>query len=222
MSDTTPLPTAREHTERLVTALRALEPQLPRVEAWGRDLARRLLNGGRVLACGNGGSAADAQHFTAELVGRYRDERTPLSALCLSAETSSLTAIGNDYGYDEVFARQVRAHGRPGDILLGISTSGTSANVVAAAAAATDLGMTVWSLTGPAPNTLAQRSDEAVCVEAAATATIQEVHGVVIHAVCAALDRIVLAGGDETVIDVRDATLFGTDRPAAAGGVTGR
>lgn len=200
-----PLPTAREHTRRLIAALEALEPELPRIEAWGARLAERLLDGSRVLACGNGGSAADAQHFTAELVGRYRDERRPLSALCLSAETSSLTAIGNDYGYDEVFARQVRAHGRPGDVLLAISTSGTSANVVAAAQAARDLGMAVWALTGPGPNELSRHSDEAVCVHAPATATVQEVHGVVVHAMCAALDRVVL--GDPQVIDVRDAVL---------------
>ncbi|MFA9428795.1 SIS domain-containing protein [Egicoccus sp. AB-alg2] len=208
----TRLPTAREHTARLVAALHAVEPDLPRIEDWGRRLAAHLLAGGRVLACGNGGSAADAQHFTAELVGRYRDDRRPLSALCLSAETSSLTAIGNDYGYEEVFARQVHAHGRHGDVLLAISTSGTSANVLAAAEAARADGLQTWSLTGPGPNALAERADEAICVAAAATATVQEVHGVLVHALCAALDRVVLQREATVVVDVRDAL------PAAGGG----
>ncbi|GGI04563.1 D-sedoheptulose-7-phosphate isomerase [Egicoccus halophilus] len=223
MNDATRLPTAREHTARLIEALRAVEPELTTVEHWGRHLARVLGDGGRVLACGNGGSAADAQHFTAELVGRYRDDRAPFSAICLSSETSSLTAIGNDYGYDEVFARQVRGHGRPGDVLLAISTSGTSANVLRAAEAAREVGVEVWSLTGPGPNALSERSDASVCVDAPATATVQEVHGVLVHAVCAAFDRVVLGlddvegnptdllaatedppGNGAVVIDVRD------------------
>lgn len=193
MSDATPLPGARDHVARLVGTLQRLDGELTTVERWGRQLADVLRRGGRLLACGNGGSAADAQHLTAELVGRYRDDREPFSAICLSAETSSVTAIGNDYGYDEVFARQVRAHGRAGDVLVAISTSGTSANVVAAAEAARERGVRVWALTGPGPNDLSRRADEAVCVDAPATATVQEVHGVLIHAVCAAVDRRVLA-----------------------------
>ncbi len=122
--------------------------------------------GGRLLACGNGGSAAEAQHLTGELVGRFRHERRPLSAIALHADTSATTAIVNDYGDHEVFARQVAAHGRPGDVLVCLSTSGSSQNVVAAAKAAHELGVTTWALTGPAPNPLAALCDEAVTVEA--------------------------------------------------------
>ncbi len=186
------LPTPTEHVHALVDALGRLRPELGIIERWGVDLASRLVGGARLLACGNGGSAADAQHLTAELVGRYRDERRPLSAIALHAETSSVTAIANDYGYDEVFARQVRAHARPGDVLLAFSTSGTSASVVRAADAAQQAGCTVWAMTGPGPNELASIADEVVCVEAASTATIQEVHGVLVHALCAAVDRAIL------------------------------
>lgn len=189
---TAPLPTPREHVGELVTVLRALDAELAEVERWGRTLAARLLSGHRLLAAGNGGSAADAQHLTAELVGRYRDERRPLSALALHAETSSVTAIANDYDYERVFARQVEAHGRPGDVLVAISTSGTSTNVVEAARRAQELDLQVWALTGPRPNPLARMADQAIGVEAAATATIQEVHGVLVHLLCAAVDRIVL------------------------------
>lgn len=183
-----PLPTGRAHLSALLSALSALEAEVDRVDAWGRYLAGVLAGGGRLLAAGNGGSAALAQHLTSELVGRYRDERLAFSALALHAEASSLTAIANDYGNGEVFARQVRAHGRPGDVLLCLSTSGRSPNVLSAAVAARDCGMTVWTLTGPAPNPLADRGDDALCVEAAATATVQEVHQVVVHLICAAVD----------------------------------
>lgn len=189
---TAPLPTPREHVGELVTVLQALDAELEQVERWGRTLAARLLAGHRLLAAGNGGSAADAQHLTAELVGRYRDERRALSALALHAETSSVTAIANDYDYERVFARQVEAHGRPGDVLVAISTSGTSTNVVEAARRAQELDLQVWALTGPRPNPLARMADQAVGVEAAATATVQEVHGVLVHLLCAAVDRIVL------------------------------
>lgn len=189
-----PLPTPREHVAALVTALKRLDDQLVRVEQWGHALAGRLRAGARLLACGNGGSAADAQHLTAELVGRYRDEREPFSAIALHAETSSLTAVANDYGYREVFARQVRAHGRPGDVLVAISTSGSSPNVVAAATTARDRGLEVWALTGPAPNLLSRVAHEAITVDAPATATVQEVHGVLVHVLCATVDRVVLAG----------------------------
>jgi D-sedoheptulose 7-phosphate isomerase len=214
MNERSPLPDAREHVDRLVDVLGRLDGDLTRVERWGRELTRVLVGGGRLLACGNGGSAADAQHLTAELVGRYRDDRQPFSAIALSAETSSLTAIGNDYGYDEVFARQVRAHGREGDVLVAISTSGTSANVVAAAEAASERGVRVWALTGPGPNVLVGHADDAVCVDAPATATIQEVHGVLIHALCAAVDRR-LAAQAETAADPVAVTF---DPVAAASG----
>ena len=148
---------------------------------------------GRLLAAGNGGSAAQAQHLTAELVGRYRADRPPFSAICLTAETSSLTAIANDYPADELFARQVEAHGRAGDVLVLLSTSGRSPNAVAAARRARECGITVLAMTGPAPNPLAAVADDAVCIDSPWTATVQECHLVALHLVCAAFDAAVLA-----------------------------
>jgi D-sedoheptulose 7-phosphate isomerase len=182
-------PQSRRHLRALHQALTALERELPRLERWGDRLADVLLDGGRLLVAGNGGSAAEAQHLTAELVGRYRDERRPLSAISLHADTSSLTAIGNDYGADECFARQVRAHGREGDVLLALSTSGESANVIAAAEAACELDMSAWALTGPGPSSLGVACGEVVRIDAASAATVQEAHLVAIHLLCAAVDE---------------------------------
>ncbi len=183
---TTPLLSGKAHVEALLCALPLLD--VDRLDAWGRCLAGVLVGGGRLLVAGNGGSAAQAQHLTAELVGRYRDDRPALSALALHAETSSLTAIANDYGWDAGYARQVQAHGRPGDVLLGLSTSGRSGNVLAAMRAAREGGLTVWALTGPGPNPMADTADEQVVVAAPATATVQEVHQVAVHLLCAAVD----------------------------------
>jgi D-sedoheptulose 7-phosphate isomerase len=176
------------HLAALHEPLQALERELVRIEDWGAEAARILIRGGRLLAAGNGGSAAQAQHLTSELVGRYVDERLPLSAIALCTEPSSLTAIGNDYGLEEAFSRQVRAHGRPGDVLVALSTSGRSANVIAAAATAQTCGMTVWGLTGPGPNPLTEVADDAVCIDAPATATVQELHLVVVHLLCEAVE----------------------------------
>lgn len=181
-----PLLSGRDHVQALLTALPHLDTDA--LDDWGRRLAHVLVGGGRLLAAGNGGSAAHAQHLTAELVGRYRDERPALSALALHAETSSVTAIANDYGYGAVFARQVKAHGRPGDVFLGLSTSGRSPNVITAMDAARDGGLTVWALTGPGPNPMTDAADDAVTVAAPATATVQEVHQVAVHLLCAAVD----------------------------------
>jgi D-sedoheptulose 7-phosphate isomerase len=180
--------TGSEHVRALARGLEQLEAEVDRVEAWGSTLAKILAGGGRLLAVGNGGSAAQAQHLTSELVGRYRDDRPPLSALALHAETSAFTAISNDFGADAAFARQVQAHGRPGDVLLALSTSGRSANVLEATRAAAFGGLLVWAFTGPRPNPLEEFSDDALAVEAAATATIQEVHQVAIHLLCSAVD----------------------------------
>ncbi len=177
-----------DHHRELRHALDALRADACIVDHWGRRLAGTLADGGRLLVAGNGGSAAEAQHLTAELVGRFLDERRPLSAICLSAETSSLTAIVNDYGAEEMFARQVQAHGRAGDILLLLSTSGRSPNVLRAAERAAELDVAGWALTGPGPNPLAARCDEAICVEASSTAAVQAVHLVIVHAICAAID----------------------------------
>jgi D-sedoheptulose 7-phosphate isomerase len=182
-------PCAHEHLAELVTAVQQFAPCVDVADRWGSRLASVLEHGGRLLAAGNGGSAAQAQHLTAELVGRYRDDRPPYSAICLSAETSSLTAICNDYPPEELFARQVEAHGRPGDALVLMSTSGTSANIVAAAERGRSCGLHVWALTGPRPNPLADAADEALCVDARFTATVQELHLVALHILCAGLDR---------------------------------
>lgn len=179
---------AQEHLRSLRHALNALDPELRRITAWGQELAATLGAGSRLLVVGNGGSAALAQHVTAELVGRYREERRPLSALALHSESSTFTALLNDYGPDEVFARQVRAHGRRGDVLLVLSTSGRSHNTLAAVHAARDAGMKAWGLTGAAPNPLASLVDDAVCVASDSTPTIQEVHQVVVHLLCEAVD----------------------------------
>jgi D-sedoheptulose 7-phosphate isomerase len=187
--------TGVDHVDESLRALAAFRHQVPRVERWGEHLAAILSSAGRLLVAGNGGSAAEAQHLTAELVGRYHDERQPLSAIALHAETSSLTAIANDYGLDHAFRRQVLAHGRPGDVFLGISTSGRSTNVLAAAEAARATGLEVWALTGPRPNPLDAIADEALCIQAASTAAVQEVHLVAVHVLCAAVDVSLGAAG---------------------------
>jgi glycosyltransferase involved in cell wall biosynthesis/phosphoheptose isomerase len=194
---------ARGHLADLQRALGGVAEELAIADHWGAELAGRLLDGARLLAVGNGGSAAEAQHLTAELVGRFEGERTPLSALCLHGDTSSLTAICNDYGAEEQFARQVRAHGRAGDVLLALSTSGRSTNILAAVRAARECGMTTWAMTGPAPNPLSYECDEALCVDAPRTCTVQELHLVAAHVLCGAVDRAVAAherGGAAVVL----------------------
>jgi len=195
-------PQGREHLEALAAPLAALEAECGRIDAWGEHLAELLLAGGRLLAAGNGGSAAQAQHLTGELVGRYREDRPPLSAIPLHADASALTASANDYGQEEALARALRAHARPGDVLVALSTSGGSPNVIAAAEAAGEMEVTTWALTGSGPNPLADTCDECLFVDAPTTATVQEVHLVVVHMLCAAVE-----------VRVVDATLGG-GRPA--------
>jgi D-sedoheptulose 7-phosphate isomerase len=177
------------HVASLAGALNSFAHCVDVVDDWGERIARHLRDGGRLLAAGNGGSAAQAQHLTAELVGRFRTERRPMSAICLSAETSSLTAIVNDYPPEELFARQVEAHARPDDVVVLLSTSGRSPNVVAAAERARAVGARAWALTGPTPNPLAAAADEVCAVECDYAATVQELHLVAVHVLCAAVDR---------------------------------
>ncbi|MFF5217709.1 SIS domain-containing protein [Micromonospora sp. NPDC000442] len=177
------------HLTQLSQALPGYRHAARRLSRWGTQLARTLIGGGRLLAAGNGGSAAEAQHLTAELVGKLRDDRIPLSAIALTAETSSLTAIGNDYGFDEMFARQVRAHGRPGDILLLMSTSGRSENLLTAAEAGRHTGLTCWAFTGPAPNPLADSCTEVLAVPSSEPQVVQELHLVSTHLLCSYLDQ---------------------------------
>jgi D-sedoheptulose 7-phosphate isomerase len=152
-------------------------------------------SGGKILACGNGGSAADAQHFAADLVGRFERERKELGAIALTTDTSILTAIGNDYGYDEIFSKQVRALGKPEDILLAISTSGNSKNVIFAIEAAKKIGMEVIALTGRGGgkmNELLGQQDIHLCVPSDRTARIQETHLLLLHCLCDGIDHLLL------------------------------
>jgi len=158
-----------------------------------------LSNGNKILACGNGGSAADCQHFAAELVGRFERERFPLPAISLTTDTSIMTAVANDYSFREVFSKQVQAFGQAGDILLAISTSGNSANVLAAVEAALEREMRVVALTGKDGGALAKLLTDAdvhINVPHSRTARIQEVHLVAIHCICDGID-VALFGGDE-------------------------
>ncbi|RZU74683.1 D-sedoheptulose 7-phosphate isomerase [Micromonospora kangleipakensis] len=177
------------HLAHLAAALLPFRRAEQLLARWGGELAHRLATGGRLLVAGNGGSAAEAQHLTAELVGKLRDDREPLSAIALHAETSALTAIGNDYGYDEVFARQVRAHGRPDDILLLMSTSGTSTNLLTAAHAGRDTGLRCWAFTGPTPNPLADACTETLAIDSPESQVVQELHLVATHVLCEYVDR---------------------------------
>ncbi|MFD4988464.1 SIS domain-containing protein [Streptomyces sp. NPDC058374] len=200
------------HCDELLTALAAFRRSAPLIHRWGTTLAQALGGGARLLVAGNGGSAAQAQHLTAELVGRYRDDRPAYSALALHADTSSTTAIANDYGVQEVFARQVRAHGRAGDVLMLLSTSGASANLLAAAEQARGAGMAVWALTGPAPNPLEAACDEALCVDAPVSATVQELHLVAVHMLCESFDRSVGGPpGPAAVVEAPGTGLAGTE-----------
>lgn len=169
--------------------LESLVAELARLERWGHLLRMRLEQGGRLLAAGNGGSAALAHHLVGELVGRFDRERPPFSALALTAETAGLTAVANDYGYDEVFARQVIAHGRPGDVLVVVSTSGRSRNLLRAAAAAREVGVVTWAMTGPAPNPLGDAVDDLLAVPCGDTASTQDVQQVAVHLLCLAFEE---------------------------------
>lgn len=159
-----------------------------------------LSNDQKVLVCGNGGSAADSQHFAAELVGRFERERMELAAIALTTDTSILTAVANDYSYDQVFARQVRALGRGGDVLIAISTSGNSSSILLAAQAALDRGMHVVALTGRGGGKLAALlgpQDVHLCVPHPRTMRIQEVHLLIIHCLCDGIDAALLGDPDE-------------------------
>ncbi len=159
------------------------------VAAVAERIGATFARGGRVLACGNGGSAADAQHFAAELVGRFVRARRALPALALTTDTSTLTAIGNDFGFERIFARQVEAHGREGDLLLAISTSGNSPNVLEAARCAHQQGMSIVALTGEGGGRLAAAADVLLAVPSTDVARIQEVHELALHAIVAIVEE---------------------------------
>ncbi|MDP2170361.1 MAG: phosphoheptose isomerase [Rhodocyclaceae bacterium] len=184
-----------QFTDSLAVKQAALAVMAAPIEAAVRLMAAALRAGGKVMACGNGGSAADSQHFAAELLNRFEKERPPLAALALTTDTSTLTSIANDYAYDQVFAKQVAGLGRAGDVLLAISTSGNSPNVIAAIAAAHARGVRVVALTGKGGGAIASQladDDVHLCVPADRTARIQEVHLVTIHCLCDGIDALIL------------------------------
>ncbi|MDR0565295.1 MAG: phosphoheptose isomerase [Azoarcus sp.] len=158
-----------------------------------------LLANGKILACGNGGSAADAQHFAAELINRFEMERPPLAAIALTTDSSVLTSIGNDYEFEQIFSKQVRAIGQPGDVLLAISTSGNSPNVIAAIEAAHEREMRIVALTGKSGGKILELlcpNDIHICVPADRTARIQEIHLLVLHCLCDGVDCLLLGVED--------------------------
>ncbi len=161
----------------------------PEVERAAEILAESLKAGGKVLACGNGGSAADAQHFTGELVGRFLYNRPPLAGITLSADTSVMTAIGNDYGFEQVFSRQVEGLGKAGDVLVGFSTSGTSPNVIEAFNVAQEMGLRTVAFVGPAEHEVVVKCDSRFHVPSKMTPRIQEVHQALFHALCESVEK---------------------------------
>jgi len=184
----------REHLQQLAALAQTLAESAAAdaAEAIGL-LAACLQRGGKILACGNGGSAADAQHFVAELVGRMLSDRPPLAAVSLTTDTSVLTAIANDYGFEEVFARQVEAIGRPGDALVVVSTSGRSPNIVAAVSAAVRSGLTVISLTGAGGDPTLNVSDVWFRTGSDDTPHIQELHTAILHTLCLGIEESIFA-----------------------------
>ena len=185
-----------DSAELKLAAVDLLTPLIARAAGLMTD---SLLSDGKLLACGNGGSAADAQHFAAEMVGRFERERPELPAIALTTDSSILTAIGNDYDFSQVFAKQVRALGRAGDVLLAISTSGNSANVCAAISAAMEREMRIVALTGKGGGRIGELlspDDVHICVPHSTTTRIQEVHLLTIHCLCDAIDSSLL--GDES------------------------
>jgi len=181
-------PTFKESLDELRSVLTASTALAPAVSTVGEAILASLRQGGKLLTCGNGGSAADALHLAEELVGRYKIERRALPAICLNSDVTALTCIGNDYGYDAIFARQVEALGRRGDVLVGFTTSGNSANVLAAFAAARARGITTVLLSGKDGGKARTQCDYPIIVPSATTARIQEVHTLVLHQWLEAID----------------------------------
>ncbi len=190
----------RHFVASLEAKQRTLAAMGPRIVQAAELLAERLRQGNKILVCGNGGSAADAQHFAAELVNRFEIERPGLAAIALTTDSSALTSIANDYAFEQIFARQVRALGRPGDVLLAISTSGNSPNVLVAIDAARELGMVTLVLTGRDGGRMAEQlggEDIEIRAVAPATARIQETHILIIHCLCDLVDWL-LFGKEES------------------------
>ena len=182
-------------TDSAQLKLHAMELLVGPLVSASERMVQCLMKEGKILSCGNGGSAADAQHFAAELLNRFEMERPPLAAMALSTDTSTITSIANDYHFNEIFSKQIRALGQPGDILLAISTSGNSANVMEAIHVAHDRKMDVVALTGNKGGKIAALlgpGDVHICVPAERTARIQEVHLLCLHCMCDAIDCLLL------------------------------
>jgi len=175
--------------------LQSMDALAAPIAAAAERMVQCLRQDGKILACGNGGSAADSQHFAAELLNRFEMERPGLAAMALTTDTSTITSIANDYDYEQIFSKQVRALGHKNDLLLAISTSGNSKNVLAAMLAAHENGMSVVALTGRNGGTMAEAlrpTDIQICVPAQSTARIQEVHLLTLHCLCDAIDCLLL------------------------------
>lgn len=186
---------AKHFEDSAHTKLDAIEMMAAPIAAGIETMTNCLINGGKILACGNGGSAGDAQHFAAELIGRFEAERQELSAIALTTDSSILTAVGNDYGFNYIFSKQVRGLGHAGDVLLAISTSGNSGNVIEAIRAAHEADMRVIAMTGKGGGEIGEmlRDDDIhLCVPADRTARIQETHLLVIHCLCDGIDALLL------------------------------
>ena len=186
---------AKHFEDSANTKLNAVDQMAAPIAAAIETLTSCLINGGKILACGNGGSAGDSQHFAAELIGRFEAERQELAAIALTTDSSILTAVGNDYGFNYVFSRQVRGLGHAGDVLLAISTSGNSGNVIEAIKAAHEHDMRVIALTGKGGGLIGELlkdDDIHLCVPAERTARIQETHLLVIHCLCDGIDALLL------------------------------
>ena len=184
--------------ESILTTRNCMEDLAPIIAQAAAQMIQALLTDRKILICGNGGSAADAQHFSAELLNRFERERPGLPAIALTTDTSTITAIGNDYHFDDIFSKQVRALGQAGDVLLGISTSGNSRNVIRAIEAAHERGIVCVALNGREGGEitgLLSGQDVNICVPGSSTARIQEVHGIVIHCLCDLIDYQLLGQG---------------------------
>ncbi len=182
----------KSFTESIQTKIAAAEVLPVPIEKAANMMVQALIRGNKILSCGNGGSAGDAQHFSSELLNRYERDRPSLPAMALTTDTSTITSIANDYSYDEIFSKQIRALGQPGDILLAISTSGNSRNVINAMEAALARDMTIVALTGKDGGEMAgflSQNDVEIRVPSSRTARIQEVHLLVIHNLCESIDN---------------------------------
>lgn len=182
-------------SESIAAKQRCLPTLIAPIAGAAELIVASLLEGGKVLSCGNGGSAGDAQHFSSEMLNRFERERPGLPALALTTDSSTLTSIANDYAFQEIFAKQIGALGHPGDVLLAISTSGNSANILRAVETAKEQQMKVVALTGKDGGELASllhEEDREICVDSSSTARIQEVHLLIIHCLCDLIDTLLL------------------------------